>query len=92
MAMMDITPAPAFMEAVRQVLGIDDLVPGPDVVIPAIRSNFGSKIRARHEEIICSRAGKRANEAANKVKQEGGDQDAIAAAWKREFEEIQAAN
>lgn len=53
---MDITPSPDFMEAVRQVLGIDDLIPGPEIVIPAMRDEtVASKIRAAHAAIVESR-------------------------------------
>jgi hypothetical protein len=40
-------PTPAFAQAVRQVLGIDDLIPGPGVVIPALRDPVtGPRIEA----------------------------------------------
>jgi hypothetical protein len=45
---MNITPAPAYMEAVRQVLGIDDLMPSPATVISATRSSLGNEIRTAH--------------------------------------------
>jgi len=69
---MDITPAPAFMEAVRQVPGIDNLVLGPEVVIPAIRDSIvGSKIKARHEEVVCSGARQFADESVAEMKRDG---------------------
>jgi hypothetical protein len=52
---MEIPPAPSFCEAVRQVLGIKDLIPGPQVVIPALRDpTLSSKITVRHAEILRS--------------------------------------
>ena len=42
-------PTPAFAQAVRQVLGIDDLIPKPGVVIPALRDPVtGPRIEAAH--------------------------------------------
>ena len=49
-------PTPAFAQAVRQVLGIDDLIPRPGVVIPALRDPVtGPKIEAAHQAILASR-------------------------------------
>jgi len=50
-------PTPAFAQAVRQVLGIDDLIPRPGVVIPALRDPVtGPKIEAAHQAILASHA------------------------------------
>jgi hypothetical protein len=82
---LDITPtpeipfrfgilSPALMEAVRQVLGIDDLIPGPDVVIPALQSaETGPKIEAAHRTIASSRAAGVADECAAEMKQKLDD-------------------
>jgi hypothetical protein len=99
---MQITPTPAFMEAVRQVLGIDALVPSPAVVLPALRDPaLGPQIEATHRTIVDSRAGRLANEQAAEMrsKLDGGltpadmgfkDQTAdqlVASEWKTWFDE-----
>lgn len=99
---MDITPTPAFMEAVRQTLGITQLIPGPDVVLPAIRDRFlSSIIQERHAEITASKAGQAADEAAAEMKRklDGGltpadmgwpylsPTELVASEWKRWFDE-----
>jgi len=50
----DSTPAPLFMEACRQVLGITDPAPlTPAIVIPAVRDPvLGPKIHKAHAELI----------------------------------------
>jgi L-fucose mutarotase/ribose pyranase (RbsD/FucU family) len=84
---MDITPAPAFMEAVRQVLGIEDLIPDPGVVLPAMRDPVqGPKIRATHERIALSRAGQFADIIVAEMERDGASTDAIATVWKSEFD------
>jgi hypothetical protein len=66
---MDITPTPAFTQAIRQVLGIADLIPGPEIVIPAMRDDIvGSKIRTALAAINGSRAGRIADEQAAEMK------------------------
>jgi hypothetical protein len=71
-------PTPAYMQAVRDVLGISDLVPGPQIVIPALRGLAGPLIDARHTEIIRSRSGQAANEAIQDRKFKTDEQEAKA--------------
>jgi hypothetical protein len=67
---MNITPAPAFMQAVRDVLRIDDLIPKPSVVIPALRDPVtGPVIDAAYRIIFDSHAGRVANEAAQRMRE-----------------------
>ena len=62
-------PTPAFAQAVRQVLGIDDLIPRPGVVIPALRDPVtGPKIEAAHQAILASHACRIADEAAQRMR------------------------
>jgi hypothetical protein len=62
-------PTPAFAQAVRQVLGIDDLIPRPGVVIPALRDPVtGPKIEAAHQAILASHACRVADEAAQRMR------------------------
>src|SRR6476661_3778256 len=63
-------PTPAFAQAVRQVLGIDDLLPGPGVVIPALRDPVtGPKIEAAHRAILASHACRIADAAAMRMRE-----------------------
>ena len=48
---MNLTPTPAFMEAIRQIAGATDLVPSPAVVFAALPSD-GLEILQRHAEIV----------------------------------------
>jgi hypothetical protein len=68
--MQTITPTPAFMQAVRQTLHIDDLIPGPDVVIPALRDPvIGPRIEAAHHAILASGACETADQAAQEARE-----------------------
>jgi hypothetical protein len=58
----------AFNEAIRQVLGIEDLIPSPDLVISALVSNLGPNLEAVHRAIKSSRPGRVANECAREMK------------------------
>ena len=63
-------PTPAFAQAVRQVLGIDDLLPGPAVVIPALRDPVtGPRIEAAHQAILASHACRIADAAAQRMRE-----------------------
>jgi hypothetical protein len=62
-------PTPAFAQAVRQVLGIDDLIPRPAVVIPALRDPVtGPRIEAAHQAILASHACRIADAAAMRMR------------------------
>jgi hypothetical protein len=68
--MQTITPTPVFMQAVRQTLHLDDLIPGPDVVIPALRDPvIGLRIEAAHHAILASYACRTADEAAHEARE-----------------------
>ena len=63
-------PTPAFAQAVRQVLGIDDLLPRPAVVIPALRDPVtGPRIEAAHQAILASHACRIADAAAQRMRE-----------------------
>ena len=68
-------PTPAFAQAVRQVLGIDDLIPRPGVVIPALRDPVtGPRIEAAHRAILASPACRIADAAAQRLREAGSAQ------------------
>ena len=70
-------PTPAFAQAVRQVLGIDDLIPRPGVVIPALRDPVtGPKIEAAHQAILASHACRIADAAAQRMREKLGSAQA----------------
>jgi len=70
---MDITPTPAFNEAVRRTLGITDLIPAPEITIPAMQDEItAAKIRAWHTEILNKPACRVAGEKAAEMKRKGG--------------------
>ena len=99
---MGITPTPAFMEAVRQVLDIKQLIPAPDVVLPALRDSvLGPKIWTAHHRIKATRLCQIADEQAAILQQQldGGltpteagyphmaPAELVASEWKSWFEE-----
>ena len=62
-------PRSLLAQAVRQVLGIDDLIPRPGVGIPALRDPVtGPKIEAAHQAILASHACRVADEAAQRMR------------------------
>jgi len=89
-------PNPAFCQAVRQVLDIDDLIPGPNVVIPALRNAvLGPTIEKAHRDIVDSPAGRAADEAAQRMREKleaSGIEDSeleqqVASEWQAWFDE-----
>ena len=91
-------PTPAFAQAVRQVLGIDDLIPRPGVVIPALRDPVtGPKIEAAHQPILASHACHIADAAAQRMREKlaarkpvhppGELEELVASEWACWFEE-----
>ena len=86
---MDITPTPAFMEAVRQVLGVTELIPGPQVVLPAMEDERTSdRIQQVLAAILDSPAGRAAEQAVAELGET--DDAAIAAAWKARYDQVLA--
>jgi hypothetical protein len=92
------SPTPAFAQAVRQVLGIDDLIPGPAVVIPALRDPVtGPRIEAAHQAILASHACRIADAAAQRMREKltarkpahppGQLEELVASEWVCWFEE-----
>jgi hypothetical protein len=61
---LKLTPTPAFMQAAREILGHDDLIISPMVIIPALRDwETADRIRERYRLISNSPAGRAANSA-----------------------------
>jgi hypothetical protein len=94
---MNITPTPAFMEAVRQVLGIDNLIPSP---VAVIRSSLCNEFRTVHADICESGAGRaadmHADEVWHRLEVDGINDKAaakkVAAEWKRVYDELSNRN
>src|SRR5215475_4677682 len=99
---MYIAPSHSLCEAVRQVLGINDLIPGPQIVIPALQDwETSCKITVRHAEILRSPACHVADGRAEEMKRrlDGGETaesmgyskmenaEMVASEWKCWFDE-----